>query len=59
MKMKVADIIRKANDETMAKIIGAVIAMRADGITLDEAMELDYPETLKFLQSEMEVNSSE
>ena len=55
MKMKVADIIRKADDETMAKIIGAVIAMQTQGIDVDEAMDLEYPSTLELLQSEMEV----
>ena len=55
MKMKVADIIRKADDETMAKIIGAVIAMQTQGIDVDEAMEMDYPEILKVLQTDVEV----
>lgn len=54
--MKVIDIIRKADEETVAKIIGATVAMNTDKITLDEAMKLDYPATLRFLQSDMEID---
>lgn len=54
--MKVIDIIRKADEETVAKIIGATVAMNTDKITLDEAMGLDYPATLRFLQSDMEID---
>lgn len=56
MKMKVADIIKKSSVENMAQIIGAVIAMIADGISTEEAMKIEYQETLKFLKSEMEVD---
>lgn len=56
MKMKVADIIKKSSVENMAQIIGAVIVMIADGISAEEAMEIEYHETLKFLKSEMEVD---
>lgn len=53
--MKVIDIIRKANVDIVAKIIGATVAMNTDKITLEEAMELDYPATLRYLQSDMEI----
>lgn len=56
MKMKISDILRKSSDETMAKIIGAVIAMQIDGISDEEAVELEYPHTLETLQSEMDVD---
>lgn len=55
MKMKISDIIRKSNDENLAQIIGAVIAMQIEKVSLEEAMKSEYPETLKTLQSEMEV----
>lgn len=56
MKMKISDIIKKSSDETVAKIIGAVIAMQTEGISEKEALKLEYPQTLKTLQSEMEVD---
>lgn len=55
-KMKVIDIIKKADVETMAKIIGGVIAMQTDGISTEDAMKNEYPATLKFLQSDMEID---
>lgn len=54
--MRVIDIIRKADDETVAKVIGSVIVMNTEKITLDEAMNIDYPATLKYLQSDMDIN---
>ncbi|MEE1255583.1 MAG: hypothetical protein UHN47_03605 [Lachnospiraceae bacterium] len=54
--MKVIDIIRKADDETVAKIIGSVIVMNTEKITMEEAMDMDYPATLKYLQSDMEID---
>ncbi len=56
MIMKVEEIIKKSSVEDMAKIIGSVVAMHIDGISLEEAIKLDYKETLKILQSEMEVD---
>ena len=56
MKTKISDILRKSNDETMAKIIGAVIAMQIDGISEEEAVELEYPHTLETLQAEIDVD---
>lgn len=56
MKMKISDIIRKSSDEDMAKIIGSVIMMRADGLSADEALNVEYKNTLRTLQSEMEVD---
>lgn len=56
MKMTVEEIIKKSSVETMAKIIGSVIAMHIDGISAEEATKLEYKETLKVLQSEMEVD---
>ena len=56
MKMKMSDIIRKSSDETMAKIIGAVVSMNVDGISDEEALEREYPHTLRALQYEMDVD---
>lgn len=56
MKMTVAEIIKKSSVEDIAKIIGSVVAMHIDGISAEEATKLDYKETLKVLQSEMEVD---
>lgn len=53
--MKVIDIIRKADVDIVAKIIGATVAMHTDKITFEEAIELDYPATLRYLQSDMEI----
>lgn len=55
-KMKITDIIRKTSDEQMAQIIGAVIAMHTEGIPIEEAMKTEYPATLKYLQSKMEID---
>lgn len=54
MKMKASDIIRKSSDREMAQLIGSVVAMRADGITAQQAMKIEYSKTLKILQTEME-----
>lgn len=54
--MKVIDIIRKADEETVAKIIGSVIVMNTEKITMKEAMNMDYPNTLKYLQSDMDID---
>lgn len=56
MKMKIIDILRKSSVENVAQIIGAVVAMHADGMTEEEAMGIEYSETLKALQKEMEVD---
>ena len=56
MKMKIVDAIRKASDDDIAKIIGAVVAQHIDGISAEEAIKLDYPNTLKELQSEIEID---
>ena len=56
MKMKVVDIIKKSSAEDMAKLIGALGAMRALGLSAEEAFKLEYQETLKVLQSEMEID---
>lgn len=56
MKMTVGEIIKKSSVEDMAKIIGSVIAMHIDGISAEEATKMEYKETLKVLQSEMEVD---
>ena len=56
MKMKLVDIIKKSSVEYIAKIIGSVVAMNIDGISAEEAIKLEYKETLKVLQSEMEVD---
>lgn len=55
MKMKISDIIRKSSDYDMAQLIGSVVAMHTDGITAQQAVEIEYSETLKVLQTEMEV----
>ena len=54
MKTKVSDIIRRSSDYEMAQLIGSVVAMRADGITAQQAMKIEYSQTLKVLQTEME-----
>lgn len=54
--MRVIDIIRKADDETVAKIIGSVIVMNTEKITMEESMKMDYPATLKYLQSYVDIN---
>lgn len=54
--MKVIDIIRKADEETVAKIIGATVVAKTENITMEEAVQLDYPATLKYLQSDMEID---
>lgn len=56
MKMKISDIIRKVNDNEMAKIIGATVAQHIEGISAEEAVKMDYPKTLELLQKEMEVD---
>lgn len=56
MKMKVVDAIRKTSDEQTANIIGAVILQHTCGISAEEAIKLDYPETLKELQREIEID---
>lgn len=56
MKMKISDVIRKVNDNDMAKIIGATVAQHIDGISAPKAAKLDYPNTLQTLQKEIEVD---
>lgn len=56
MKMKIVDIIKKANIETVAQIIGGVIVAHTEGIPIEDAMKIEYPATLEFLQSEMEID---
>lgn len=56
MKMKMSEIIRRCTDENMAQIIGAVIVMQTEGLTAEKAMKLEYPNTLKTLQQEMEID---
>lgn len=56
MKMKIVDIIKKSSTEDMAKLIGALGAMRALGLSAEEAFKLEYQETLKVLQSEIEID---
>lgn len=56
MKMSIADIIKKSSAESIAQIIGAVVAMQTMGITDEEAIELEYPNLLKVLQSKIEVD---
>ena len=54
--MKVIDIIRKADEETVAKIIGATVVANTEKNTMEEAVKLDYPATLKYVQSDMEID---
>lgn len=56
MKMKVVDVIRKTSDEQIANIIGAVIVRHTDGISAEEAVKMDFPNTLKELQREIEID---
>ena len=51
-KMKLIDVIRKASDEDVARIIGSVIAVQTKGITEEEAVKLKYENTLRTLQTE-------
>lgn len=54
--MKAADVIRRTSDEGMAKIIGAVVLQHTEGISAEEAIKFDYPNTLKALQREIEID---
>lgn len=56
MKMKVVDVIRKTSDEQIANIIGAVIVRHTYGISAEEAVQMDFPNTLKELQREIEID---
>lgn len=56
MKMKIVDVIRKTSDEQIATIIGAIVAQGIDGISAEEAIKLDYPNTLRELQREIEID---
>lgn len=56
MRMKIIDAIRKSDDRTVANLIGAIVAMHGDGISAEEALSFEYNETLKALQSEVEVD---
>lgn len=56
MKMKVVDVIRKTSDEQIANIIGAVIVRHTDGISYEEAVKMDFQNTLKELQREIEID---
>ena len=53
--MKVIDIIKNANVETVAKIIGATVFMNVENVTMEEAMKHEYPATLEYLQSEIKI----
>lgn len=54
--MKVVDAIRKESDEGIATIIGAIVLQRVEGIPIVEAIKFDYPNTLKALQQEIEID---
>lgn len=56
MKMKVVDAIRKTSDEQIATIIGAIVLQHTEGIPAEEAIKFDYPNTLKELQREIEID---
>lgn len=56
MKMRMIDVIKKSSDRDVAQIIGAVVAMRADGLSEEEALNIEYSELLRVLQSEVEVD---
>lgn len=56
MRMKIIDAIRKSDDRTVANLIGAIVAMHGDGISAEDALRFEYNETLKALQSEVEVD---
>lgn len=56
MKMKIVDIIKKSSTEDMAKLIGALGVMLAEGLSAEEAFKLEYQEISKVLQSEMEID---
>lgn len=56
MKMKVVDVIRKTSDEQIATIIGAIVLQHTEGIPPEEAIKLDYQNTLRELQREIEID---
>lgn len=56
MKMRMIDVIRKSSDRNIEQIIGAVVAMRADGLSEEEALNIEYVELLRVLRSEVEVD---
>lgn len=56
MKMKVVDAIRKESDEVIATIIGAIVLQHTEGIPPEEAIKLDYQNTLRELQREIEID---
>lgn len=56
MKMKIVDVIRKTSDEQIAKIIGTIVIQHTEGIPAEEAIKFDYPNTLKALQREIEID---
>ena len=56
MKMKIVDVIRKTSDEQIATIIGAIVLQHTEGITAEEAIKLDYQNTLRELQREIEID---
>lgn len=56
MKMRMIDVIKKSSDRNIAQIIGAVVAMRADGLSEEETLNIEYSELLRVLRSEVEVN---
>lgn len=56
MRMKMIDVIRKSDDRMAANLIGAIVAIHGDGISAEEALSFEYNETLKALQSELEVD---
>lgn len=56
MKIKVIDAIRRTSDEQVAKIIGAIVLKNTKGISIEEALDFDFTNTLKALQQEIEID---
>lgn len=59
MRMKIADIIKRATIEDMAQIIGSIVMVNGYGFSAEQALKMEYKNTLKTLQSEMEIDYRE
>lgn len=59
MRMKIADIIKRASIEDMAQIIGSIVMVNGYGFSAEQALKMEYKNMLKTLQSEMEIDYRE
>ena len=54
--MKIYEIIKKSSVEDMAKIIGATIAVSSMQLTPEQALKVNYKNTVEALQQEMDID---